>query len=60
LRARVERRLLDGDAPSDGRAARTALSPAQVALCFEYAVEDWPFDLRSALDRSESDEPGVP
>ena len=60
LRARVERYLLDGDAPSDGRAARTALSPAQVALCFEYAVEDWPFDLRSALDRSESDEPGVP
>jgi len=60
LRARVERRLLDGDAPQDGRAARPALSAAQVALCFEYAVEDWPFDLRSALDRGGGDEPGAP
>jgi RNA polymerase sigma factor (sigma-70 family) len=60
LRERVERRLLDGDPPLDGRAARPALSAAQVALCFEYAVEDWPFDLRSALDRSAGDEPGVP
>jgi RNA polymerase sigma factor (sigma-70 family) len=59
LRERVERRLLDGDPPLDGRAARPALSAAQVALCFEYAVEDWPFDLRSALDRSAADEPGV-
>jgi RNA polymerase sigma factor (sigma-70 family) len=60
LRERVERRLLDGDASRDGPAARPALSAAQVALCFEYAVEDWPFDLRSALDRGAGDEPGVP
>jgi len=60
LRERVERRLLDGDPALDGRAAGPALSAAQVALCFEYAVEDWPFDLRSALDRSAGDEPGVP
>jgi RNA polymerase sigma factor (sigma-70 family) len=62
LRAQVERRLLEGEPePSrDGRAPQPALSAAQVALCFEYAVEDWPFDLKSALDRGTSDEPGVP
>jgi RNA polymerase sigma factor (sigma-70 family) len=60
LRERVERRLLAGDPPQDGRAPQSALSPAQVALCFEYAVEDWPFDLKSALDRGAGDEPGVP
>jgi RNA polymerase sigma factor (sigma-70 family) len=60
LRERVERRLFDGDASHDGRVARPALSAAQVALCFEYAVEDWPFDLSSALDRGSGDEPGVP
>ncbi|MGB6198999.1 MAG: sigma-70 family RNA polymerase sigma factor [Candidatus Acidiferrales bacterium] len=60
LRQRVERRLLDGDPSHDGRHARPALSAAQVALCFEYAVEDWPFDLKSALNRGSSGEPGVP
>jgi len=60
LRAHVERRLLEPEPSLDGRAPRPALSAAQVALCFEYAVEDWPFDLKSALDRGTSDEPGVP
>jgi RNA polymerase sigma-70 factor, ECF subfamily len=60
LRAHVERRLLDGEPPRDGRASPMALSVAQVELCFEYAVEDWPFDLRSALDRGDGGEPGVP
>jgi RNA polymerase sigma factor (sigma-70 family) len=60
LRAYVERRLLDGAPHEDGRTTRPALSPAQVALCFEYAVEDWPFDLKSALDGGSGDEPGVP
>jgi len=60
LRAYVERRLLDGAPHEDGRATRPALSAAQVALCFEYAVEDWPFDLKSELDRGSGDEPGVP
>ncbi|MGB6429877.1 MAG: sigma-70 family RNA polymerase sigma factor [Candidatus Acidiferrales bacterium] len=60
LRESVERRLLAGDPRQDGRAPQSALSPAQVALCFEYAVEDWPFDLKFALDRSANDEPGVP
>jgi RNA polymerase sigma factor (sigma-70 family) len=60
LRAHVERRLLEGQPSPDGRAPQPALSAAQVALCFEYAVEDWPFDLKSALDRGSGDEPGVP
>jgi RNA polymerase sigma factor (sigma-70 family) len=59
LRAHVERRLLDGAPQLDRRAPRPALSAAQVSLCFEYAVEDWPFDLKSALDRGSGDEPGV-
>jgi RNA polymerase sigma factor (sigma-70 family) len=39
LRAAVERRL----AGEDG------LTQEQIALCFEYALGDWPFDLREAL-----------
>jgi RNA polymerase sigma factor (sigma-70 family) len=60
LRTYVERRLLDGAPQVDGGATRPALSAAQVALCFEYAVEDWPFDLKSELDRGSGDEPGIP
>jgi len=60
LRAFVERRLLEGRAQQDAGDAQPALSAAQVALCFEYAVEDWPFDLKLALDRGAGDEPGVP
>jgi RNA polymerase sigma-70 factor len=52
LRVRVERLLLEGAAARDGRAARPGLNPAQVDLCFEYALEDWPFDLSRALDRA--------
>ena len=59
LRERVERRLLEGEAARDGSAARTGLSAAQVELCFEYAVEDWAFDLKSALDRGGGEEQGV-
>lgn len=32
---------------------RTRLSPAQVALCFEYATQEWPYDLSGALSRRE-------
>ncbi len=50
LRARVERLLLDG-APAKGDSpARPGLNPAQVDRCFEYAFEDWPFDLARSLD----------
>jgi RNA polymerase sigma-70 factor len=37
----------------NGRPAEPALDVAQVELAFEYAVEDWPFDLSQALSVSE-------
>jgi RNA polymerase sigma-70 factor, ECF subfamily len=37
----------------DGRPADPPLDAAQVELAFEYAVEDWPFDLSQALSASE-------
>jgi RNA polymerase sigma-70 factor (ECF subfamily) len=37
----------------NGRSAEPALDVAQVELAFEYAVEDWPFDLSRALSASE-------
>jgi RNA polymerase sigma-70 factor len=37
----------------NGRPAEPALDGAQVELAFEYAVEDWPFDLSQALSASE-------
>ena len=37
----------------DGRPAEPPLDGAQVELAFEYAVEDWPFDLSKALSASE-------
>jgi RNA polymerase sigma-70 factor len=37
----------------NGRPAQPALDVAQVELAFEYAVEDWPFDLSQALSASE-------
>jgi RNA polymerase sigma-70 factor (ECF subfamily) len=43
LRKQVERRLRDSK----------RLSDAQIRLCFEYACEDWPFDLTGALSGRE-------
>jgi RNA polymerase sigma-70 factor len=37
----------------NGRPAEPALDMAQVELAFEYAVQDWPFDLSQALSASE-------
>jgi RNA polymerase sigma-70 factor len=37
----------------NGRPAEAALDTAQVELAFEYAVEDWPFDLSRALSTQE-------
>ncbi len=46
---------LGRDAPaSNGRPAESALDAAQVQLAFEYAVEDWPFDLSRALSGLET------
>ena len=39
---------------SNGQPAEPALDSAQVQLAFEYAVEDWPFDLSRALSGSEA------
>ena len=49
LRENVEQSLRRGRPALDGCAAEAALDDAQVALAFEYAVEDWPFDLSEAL-----------
>ncbi len=46
LRENVERVLAAG---SSGPHARAGLSPAEIELCFSYALEDWAFDLGSAL-----------
>jgi RNA polymerase sigma-70 factor len=40
----------------DGRPAEPALDRAQIELAFEYAVEDWPFDLSQTLSAAESAE----
>jgi RNA polymerase sigma-70 factor (ECF subfamily) len=49
LRQQVEQVLAAKRPAVDGRAALPGLSPAEVQLCFTYAVEDWAFDLGSAL-----------
>jgi RNA polymerase sigma factor (sigma-70 family) len=41
LRKQVERALRE----------RQRFSPAQIRLCFEYATEEWPYDLSGALSR---------
>ena len=52
LRENVMQSLKRGSPPRDGLPAEPALDEAQVALAFEYAVEDWPFDLSEALSES--------
>ena len=49
LRQTVEQALAAGRASENGQAAQPGLSAAEVQLCFAYALEDWPFDLGSAL-----------
>lgn len=49
LRESVTRTLGQEVAASNGHAAQPALDAAQIELVFEYAQEDWPFDLRRAL-----------
>jgi RNA polymerase sigma-70 factor len=61
---RIRRRLresvtqtLQNDIPAfNGRPAEPGLNQAQVELVFEYALQDWPFDLAKALSASK---PGV-
>ena len=54
LRERVTQALQREIPACNGRPAESALDAAQVELAFEYAVEDWPFDLSQALSASES------
>jgi RNA polymerase sigma-70 factor len=49
LRESVTRALGQEIAASNGHAAQPALDAAQIDLVFEYAQEDWLFDLRRAL-----------
>ena len=53
LRERVTKALQSEIPARDGRLAQPPLGPAQVELAFEYAVEDWPFDLSQALSAAE-------
>ncbi len=53
LRESVTQALQRVSPSCNGRPAEAALDAAQVELAFEYAVEDWPFDLSQALSASE-------
>lgn len=49
LRRNVERALREGRVTPDGAARTAGLSDAQIRLCFEYALEEYPFDLTQPL-----------
>lgn len=51
IRETVAENLRRGRAGRDGANAQPGFSEAQIDRAFEYAVEDWPFDLSSALSR---------
>jgi RNA polymerase sigma-70 factor len=53
LRERVTQGLQHEISACDGHPAEPALDAAQVELAFEYALEDWPFDLSQALSAQE-------
>jgi len=53
LREGVTQALLREIPACNGRPGEPALDMAQVELAFEYAVEDWPFDLSQALNAAE-------
>ncbi len=58
LRESVTQALQRATPAVNGRAAEPPFDAAQVALAFEYAVEDWPFDLSQALSAPKA--PGEP
>jgi hypothetical protein len=51
LRRAIEQALRDGCPAINGSASEPGLSDAQIALCFEYAAADTPFDLEQILQR---------
>jgi RNA polymerase sigma-70 factor len=52
LRESVTQTLQRETPACNGRPAEPGMDAAQVELAFEYAVEDWPFDLSQALSAS--------
>lgn len=56
VRQEVESVLARGSAAHDGRPPTKGLSPAEIRRCLDYALEDWSFDLTSAL--AENGAPG--
>jgi RNA polymerase sigma factor (sigma-70 family) len=51
LRRTIEETLRNGCPAANGFAAELGLSEAQIALCFEYAAADTPFDLEKLFQR---------
>jgi RNA polymerase sigma factor (sigma-70 family) len=49
LKQRVTQILREGTTSQNGRTAHPGMDDAQIQLCFEYAVEEWPFDLAGLL-----------
>jgi hypothetical protein len=54
LRETVTDILRRGSPARDGCAADAGLDESQVELAFEYALEDWSFDLSRALSKAEA------
>jgi len=50
LREKVVAILKSGKAAANGRPPEAGLDDAQIELCFEYAMQAWPFDLSHLLD----------
>lgn len=59
LRRTIEETLRNGCPAADGFAAELGLSEAQIALCFEYAAADTPFDLDKILERPRASGPAA-
>jgi RNA polymerase sigma factor (sigma-70 family) len=51
LREGVERELAAGQSAQNGNRSHAGLSSAEIELCFTYALEDWPLDLRRELSQ---------
>jgi RNA polymerase sigma-70 factor len=54
LRERVTEFLRRGTPAADGHPPESGLDPAEIELAFEYALEDWPFDLSGAVAKGGS------
>jgi RNA polymerase sigma-70 factor len=53
LRETVTQTLLRGVPAGNGRTPQPGLDEAQLELAFEYALEDWPFDLSRVLSKGQ-------